>query len=130
VALHETSGDFHCSRTWNFVNLHFHLNGTGPYREKTHSARYLGHFLQIVGTVVTCSSVLYSTIVICAVHSNYYLFIYGSPVDEPRSSERRVVRDVASCLVRLAGPRHGIDRIQLGSAGGQLSCRWTVSPVV
>jgi hypothetical protein len=51
VALHETSGDFHCSRTWNFVNLHFHLNGTRPHREKTHSPRYLHHFVQIVETI-------------------------------------------------------------------------------
>jgi hypothetical protein len=49
------------------------------------------------------SSELHFTIVICAVHSNYYLFIYGSPVDEPRSSESIVVRDVDSGLVRLAG---------------------------
>jgi hypothetical protein len=49
------------------------------------------------------SSELYSTIVICAVHSNYYLFTYGSSVDEPRSGECGVVRDVASGLVRLAG---------------------------
>jgi hypothetical protein len=74
--------------------------------------------------VVMCSSVLYSIIVICAVHSNYYLFIYGSPVDEPRSSERGVVRDVARRLVRLAGPRHGLDRIQIDSAS--VECRWSV----
>jgi hypothetical protein len=60
---------------------------------------------------------------ICAVHSNYYMFIYGSPVDEPRSSECGVVRDVASGLVRLAGPRHGLDRIQLGSAS--VECQWS-----
>jgi hypothetical protein len=34
VALHETSGDFHCYRTWNFVNLHIHLNGTRPHQKK------------------------------------------------------------------------------------------------
>jgi hypothetical protein len=34
VALHETSRDFHCSRTWNFVNLHIHLHGTGLMRQK------------------------------------------------------------------------------------------------
>jgi hypothetical protein len=51
VALHETSGDCHCSRTWNFLNLHVHLNGTRPHRKKTHSPRYLHHFVQIVGTI-------------------------------------------------------------------------------
>jgi hypothetical protein len=71
--------------------------------------------------VVMCSSELYSTIVICAVHSNYYLFIYGSPVDEPRSSERGVVRDVASGLVRLPGPQHGLGMAPLGRAGSE--CR-------
>jgi hypothetical protein len=34
VALNETSGDFHCSRTWHFVNLRIHLNGTRPHRKK------------------------------------------------------------------------------------------------
>jgi hypothetical protein len=51
--------------------------------------------------------------------------IYGSLIDEPRSSECGVVRDVASGLVRLAGPRHGLDRIQLGSASVELNCRWS-----
>jgi hypothetical protein len=65
---------------------------------------------QTYKAVVICSSELYSTIVICAVHSNYYLFIYGSPVDEPWSSEHGVVRDVTSSLVQLPGPQHGLGR--------------------
>jgi hypothetical protein len=68
------------------------------------------------------SSELYSTIVICAVHSNYYLFIYGSSVDEPRSSECVVVRDVASGLVQLPGPQHGLGRAPWGGAG--CKCGW------
>jgi hypothetical protein len=43
MALHETSGDFNCSRTWNFVNLHIHLNGTRPHRKK--------HILQDIYTI-------------------------------------------------------------------------------
>jgi hypothetical protein len=43
--------------------------------------------------------------------------IYGSLVEEPRSSECGVVRGVASGLVRLAGPQHGLGRAPLGRAG-------------
>jgi hypothetical protein len=56
VALHETRGDFHCSRTWNFVNLHIHLNGTRPHWKKTHSPKYLHYFLQNVRTIVSNAS--------------------------------------------------------------------------
>jgi hypothetical protein len=38
-------------------------------------------------------------------------------VDEPRSSECGVVRGVASGLVRLPGPQHGLGRAPWGGAG-------------
>jgi hypothetical protein len=47
VALHETSGDFHCSRTRNFANLHIHLNGTRSHRKK----HILQDIVQTVGTI-------------------------------------------------------------------------------
>jgi hypothetical protein len=47
------------------------------------------------------------------------MFIYGTRVHEPWSSECGVVRDVANGLVRLPGPQHGLGQIPLGRAGGE-----------
>jgi hypothetical protein len=61
----------------------------------------------------------------------FTIFILGSRVDEPRSSECGVVRgDVANGLVRLPGPQHGLGRIPLGFAGGECraSGRYTAGP--
>jgi hypothetical protein len=51
-----------------------------------------------VTNVVMCSSVLYSAIVVQCT-ATITRFIYGILVDEPRSGESDVVRDIANGLV-------------------------------
>jgi hypothetical protein len=98
-----------------------------------------------VTNVVMCSSELYSTVVICAVHSNYYKdylwkscrrateqWMRCSPRCRSRLGRSPLGRaGCESCalaadteLARVPVLRHGLGWIQLGGASVELGCRW------